>query len=75
MNRFSEAFIDFMLFGATFAPFLIGVAILFLIAWKTQDIWGDHFARFLGIEEGAEEEPEATKPLEQKPHPLQRYSA
>lgn len=70
MSELLNTFIDFVLFGAFFVPFILGAAVLFLIAWKTQDIWGDHFARFLGIEEGPQEEA-----APEQHNPLQRYSA
>lgn len=75
MNNLIDGFIDLALFGASFAPYFLGVAILFMIAWKTQHIWGDRFAELLGIEEEGTENAYSDHMPQEQPKPLQKYSA
>ena len=67
MNSFIDGILGLLLFGASLVPIFAGVAIAYLIAMKTQHLWEDRFARFLGIE--------LEEPQEEQQHPLHRHSA
>lgn len=59
MNSFIDGILGLLVFGASFVPIFLGVAILYFIAMKTQVYWEEPFARLLGIEseeDGPEEQ-------------------
>lgn len=62
--NFLNALTDFILFAAAFLPYMIGLAVLYWIAMKTQHLWEDKFAALMGIEEEAS--------IQEKPQPTLR---
>lgn len=68
MNSFIDGILGILVFGASMLPIFAGVAILYLIAMKTQRYWEEPFCRLAGIEL-EENDPE------EEPRPLHRHSA
>ena len=62
MNNFIDGILGLLLMGASFVPIFLGVAVLYLIAMKTQAYWEEPFARFLGIDL-EENDPEEEQPF------------